>query len=307
MPLRIIFMGTPDFAAATLSALCAAGHQIVCVYSQPPRPGGRRGLELVKSPVQQRAEALGLEVRTPLNFKNPEDVEAFKSLNADVAVVVAYGLLLPKTILDGTRFGAYNGHASLLPRWRGAAPIQRAVMAGDHETGMMVMKMDAGLDTGPVALTGRIAIGPDMTAGELHDRLMQTGAELIVRAMAKLEAGHLPLTPQSADGAIYARKIDKAETRIDWSAPAIEVHNHVRGLSPFPGAWCEMEIGGKAERVKLLHTKVADGSGAPGAVLEGLTIACGDGAIAIVELQRAGGKPVTAAEFLRGAVPSRVF
>jgi methionyl-tRNA formyltransferase len=307
MPLRIIFMGTPDFAAATLSALCAAGHQIVCVYSQPPRPGGRRGLELVKSPVQQRAEALGLEVRTPPNFKNPEDVEAFRSLNADVAVVVAYGLLLPKTILEGTRFGAYNGHASLLPRWRGAAPIQRAVMAGDHETGMMVMKMDARLDTGPVALTGRIAIGPDMTAGELHDRLMQTGAELIVEAMAKLEAGHLPLTPQSADGTTYARKIDKAETRIDWSAPAIEVHNHVRGLSPFPGAWCEMEIGGKAERVKLLRTKVADGSGAPGSVLEGLTIACGDGAIAIVELQRAGGKPVTAAEFLRGAAPTRVF
>ncbi len=307
MPLNIIFMGTPDFAAATLAALHAAGHQIVCVYSQPARPGGRRGLELVKSPVQQRAEALGLDVRTPLNFKNAEDVEAFKALNADVAVVVAYGLLLPQAILDGTRLGAYNGHASLLPRWRGAAPIQRAIMAGDHETGMMVMKMDAGLDTGPVALTGRVAIGADMTAGELHDQLMQTGVAMIVEAMAKLEAGHLPLSPQATEGATYARKIDKAETRVDWSRPAIEVHNHIRGLSPFPGAWCEMEITGKAERVKLLRTKVADGSGAPGAVLEGLTIACGGGAVSIAELQRAGGKPVTAAEFLRGAAPSRVF
>ena len=307
MPLKIIFMGTPDFAAATLAALHAAGHQIACVYSQPARPGGRRGLELVKSPVQQRAETLGLEVRTPLNFKNAEDVEAFRSLNADVAVVVAYGLLLPQAILDGTRLGAYNGHASLLPRWRGAAPIQRAIMAGDRETGMMVMKMDDGLDTGPVAITGRVAIGPDMTAGELHDRLMQTGAELIVEAMARLEAGHLPLTPQAADGATYASKIDKTETPVDWSRPAIEVHNRIRGLSPFPGAWCEMEIGGKGERVKLLRTKVVRGAGTPGAVLEGLTIACGDGAITITELQRAGGKPVTAAEFLRGAAPSRVF
>ncbi len=307
MPLKIIFMGTPDFAAVTLSALQKAGHQIVCVYSQPPRPGGRRGLELVKSPVHQKAEALGLEVRTPLNFKNAEDVEAFKALNADVAVVVAYGLLLPQSILDGTRFGAYNGHASLLPRWRGAAPIQRAIMAGDKETGMMVMKMDAGLDTGPIALTGKVAITPFMTAGELHDQLMQIGAVLMVNAMVQLEADNLSLTLQETGGVTYAKKIDKAETRVDWSRPAGEVHNHIRGLSPIPGAWCQMETGGKADRVKLLRSLVVEGHGAPGAVLHGLTIACGDGAVSITELQRAGGKPLTADEFLRGAAPSRVF
>ncbi|MGB8817242.1 MAG: methionyl-tRNA formyltransferase [Rhizobiaceae bacterium] len=307
MPLRIIFMGTPEFAAATLSALHAAGHEIACVYSQPSRPGGRRGLELVKSPVQQKAEALGIEVRTPLNFKDAKDVDAFKALNADVAVVVAYGLLLPKDILDGTRLGAYNGHASLLPRWCGAAPIQRAIMAGDNETGMMVMKMDAGLDTGPVALTARVAIDADMTAGELHDRLMASGAALMIEAMARLEAGDLPLTPQAAHGATYAKKIDKAESRVDWNRPSIEVHNHVRGLSPFPGAWCEMELAGKTERVKLLRTHAAQGKGEPGQMLDGLTIACSVGAVEITELQRAGGKPVSAAEFLRGAKPSRVF
>jgi methionyl-tRNA formyltransferase len=306
MSLRIIFMGTPAFAATTLQALHDAGHLIVCVYSQPPRPGGRRGLELVKSPVHQMAEQLGLEVRTPLNFKQAEDVDAFKVLEADVAVVIAYGLLLPQAILDGTRLGAFNGHASLLPRWRGAAPIQRAIMAGDTETGMMVMKMDAGLDTGPVALTERIAITPDMTSGELHDRLMETGAKLMVEAMAKLEAGNLSLTPQAATGATYAKKIDKGETRVDWNKPAIAVHDHIRGLSPFPGAWCEMDIGGKLERIKLLRTRPADGSGKPGDILSGLTIACGTGAVAIAELQRAGGKPVSAAEFLRGAMPASV-
>jgi methionyl-tRNA formyltransferase len=307
MPLKIIFMGTPDFAATTLSALHDAGHQICCAYSQPPRPGGRRGLELVKSPVHQRAEALGLEVRTPLNFKNPSDIEAFKALEADVAVVVAYGLLLPQAILDGTRLGAFNGHASLLPRWRGAAPIQRAVMAGDEETGMMVMKMDAGIDTGPVALTGRVAIGADMTSGELHDQLKAVGAALMVMAMAQLEAGDLPLAPQASEGAVYAKKIDKAETCVDWSRPAIEVHNHIRGLSPVPGAWCEMEIGGKIERVKLLRSHRVTGSGSPGALLSGLSIACGDGAVAITELQRAGGRPITAEDFLRGAALERVF
>jgi methionyl-tRNA formyltransferase len=306
MSLRIIFMGTPAFAATTLKALHDAGHLIVCVYSQPPRPGGRRGLELVKSPVHQMAEQLGLEVRTPLNFKQAEDVDAFKVLEADVAVVIAYGLLLPQAILDGTRLGAFNGHASLLPRWRGAAPIQRAIMAGDTETGMMVMKMDTGLDTGPVALTERIAITPDMTSGELHDRLMETGAKLMVEAMAKLEAGNLSLTPQAATGATYAKKIDKGETRVDWNKPAIAVHDHIRGLSPFPGAWCEMDIGGKLERIKLLRTRPADGSGKPGDILSGLTIACGTGAVAIAELQRAGGKPVSAAEFLRGAMPASV-
>ena len=307
MPLRIIFMGTPDFAAASLAALHKAGHQIACVYSQPPRPGGRRGLEPVKSPVHQRAEALGLIVRTPLNFKDAADIEAFKDLRADVAVVVAYGLLLPQSILDGARHGAYNGHASLLPRWRGAAPIQRAIMAGDKETGMMVMKMEAGLDTGPVALTQKVTITPFMTAGELHDQLRQVGAELMVEAMAILESGALPLTPQAPHGATYARKIDKAETRVDWSKTAAEVHNYIRGLSPFPGAWCEMEIGGKLERIKLLRTIPVSENGAPGSMLNGLTIACGNGAVVITELQRAGGKPLTVDEFLHGASPSRVL
>ena len=306
MPLRIIFMGTPAFAAATLKALRDAGHQIVCVYSQPPRPGGRRGLELVKSAVHQLAEKLGLEVRTPLNFKHVEDIKEFTSLQADVAVVAAYGLLLPQAILDGTKFGAFNGHASLLPRWRGAAPIQRAIMAGDRETGMMVMKMDAGLDTGPMALMAKAEITPDMTAGELHDRLMETGADLMVEAMARLKSGELPLTQQAAEGATYAKKIDKGETRVDWTKPAVEIHNHIRGLSPFPGAWCEMDIGGKLERIKLLRTGLVDGSGKPGEILSGLTIACGKGAVDITELQRAGGKPVTAGEFLRGAAPARV-
>lgn len=299
-------MGTPEFAAATLRALHDAGHEIACVYSQPPRPGGRRGLELVKSPVHQLAEELGLEVRTPLNFRNEFDVVAFKALEADVAVVVAYGLLLPQAILDGTRLGAYNGHASLLPRWRGAAPIQRAIMAGDTETGMMVMKMDAGLDTGPVALTDRVAIDPDMTAGELHDRLMASGARLMVEAMTRLERDDLPLLPQPADGATYARKIEKGETRVNWMRPAKEVHNHLRGLSPFPGAWCEMDIGAQTERVKLLRSRRAEGSGNPGDMLGGITIACGEGAVEITQLQRAGGKAITAGEFLRGASPAKV-
>ncbi len=300
-------MGTPEFAAATLQALSDAGHKICCVYSQPPRAGGRRGLDVVKSPVQQRAEMLGLTVRTPLNFKASEDVEAFRSLNADVAVVVAYGLLLPKAILEGTKFGAYNGHASLLPRWRGAAPIQRAIMAGDKQTGMMVMKMDVGLDTGPVALTQIVPIGDEITAGELHDALMAVGAKLMVEAMAKLEAGDLPLTAQASDGAIYAKKIDKAETRIDWSKSANEVHNHIRGISPFPGAWCEMEIAGKVERVKILASQISDGSGSAGTVIDGLTIACGTKSIAVTLLQRAGGKALTATEFLRGASVSKVI
>ncbi len=300
-------MGTPEFAAATLQALSDAGHKVCCVYSQPPRAGGRRGLDVVKSPVQQRAEMLGLTVRTPLNFKASEDVEAFRSLNADVAVVVAYGLLLPKAILEGTKFGAYNGHASLLPRWRGAAPIQRAIMAGDKQTGMMVMKMDVGLDTGPVALTQIVPIGDEITAGELHDALMAVGAKLMVEAMAKLEAGDLPLTAQASDGAIYAKKIDKAETRIDWSKSANEVHNYIRGISPFPGAWCEMEIAGKVERVKILASQISDGSGSAGTVIDGLTIACGTKSIAVTLLQRAGGKALTATEFLRGASVSKVI
>lgn len=302
MALRVIFMGTPEFSAATLQAVADAGHEIVAVYSQPPRPAGRRGLELTRSPVHQLGESLGVEVRTPTSLKGEDEQAAFKALNADVAVVVAYGLLLPKAILEGTRLGAFNGHASLLPRWRGAAPIQRAIMAGDAETGMMIMKMDVGLDTGPVALTERVVIGPDMTAGALHDALMGAGASLMVEALDKLEAGTLTLTPQDEDGATYAKKIDKAETRIDWSQAASDVHNRIRGLSPFPGAWCEMEFGGKAERVKLLGSTLADGNGAPGTVLDdALTIACGTGAVRLTELQRAGGKALVATEFLRGA------
>ncbi len=301
MPLRIIFMGTPDFSVPVLKALHAAGHEIVAVYSQPPRPAGRRGLELKASPVHEAAEALGIEVRTPINFKAEEDREAFRALNADVAVVVAYGLLLPKAILEGTRLGCYNGHASLLPRWRGAAPIQRAIMAGDAETGMMVMKMDVGLDTGPVALTARIAIGETMTAGELHDALSEAGAALMVEAMGKLEAGDLPLTPQPEDGVLYAAKISKEETHIDFAKPARDVHNHIRGLSTFPGAWFEAEIGGKVERIKVLASALADGEGEAGTVIgEDATIACGSGAVRLVRLQKAGGKPLEAKEFLRG-------
>lgn len=301
MSLRIIFMGTPEFSVPTLRALVDAGHDIAAVYTQPPRPGGRRGLDLQKSPVHQAAELLGLPVLTPLNFKAEEDRAEFKAFNADVAVVVAYGLLLPEAILSGTRLGCYNGHASLLPRWRGAAPIQRAIMAGDTETGMMVMQMEKGLDTGPVALTTHVAIEPNMTAGELHDSLMLAGARLMREAMLKLEDGDLPLTPQAEDGVLYAAKIDKAETRIQFSRSSQDVHNHIRGLSPFPGAWFEMEIGGKPERVKVLATEMASGMGEAGSVLDdALTIACASGAVRLLRLQKAGGKPMLAADFLRG-------
>ena len=301
MTLRLIFMGTPDFSVPTLRALAAAGHEIAAVYSQPPRPAGRRGLELTPSPVHRAAEDLGFEVRTPVSFKSETEQEAFRALGADAAIVVAYGLLLPRPILEGTRLGCFNGHASLLPRWRGAAPIQRAIMAGDDETGMMVMKMDVGLDTGPVALTKQIAIGPDMTGGELHDRLSAAGAALMVEAMAKLERGELTLTPQPAEGVTYARKVDKAETRIDWTRPAREVHDTVRALSPFPGAWCEISVNGKPERLKVLRTTRAEGPGEPGEVLDdALSIACGDGAVRLLEVQRAGGRPMTAQDFLRG-------
>ena len=295
-------MGTPDFAAATLRAVADAGHAIAAVYTQPPRPAGRRGLELTKSPVHRLAGELGAEVRTPASLKGEVEQNAFRALGADVAVVVAYGLLLPKVILEGTRLGAFNGHASLLPRWRGAAPIQRAIMAGDDETGMMIMKMDEGLDTGPVALSERVAILPDMTAGALHDRLMAVGARLMVEALDRLEAGTLTLAAQRAAGATYARKIAKEDSRIDWTRPAAEVHNRIRGLSPFPGAWCETTTGGRSERVKVLRSVMAAGSGAPGTVLDdGLAIACGEGAVRLMEVQRAGGRPMTAGDFMHGA------
>lgn len=246
-------------------------------------------------------ERLGIPVLTPANFKDAADRQTFRGFGADVAVVVAYGLLLPEEILSGTRYGCYNGHASLLPRWRGAAPIQRAIMAGDRETGMMVMKMDKGLDTGPVALAQSVPIDEMVTAGELHDRLMQVGAVLMTEAMARLEAGELPLAPQAQEGVAYAAKISKEETRIDFSRPAAEVHNHIRGLSPFPGAWFELDIAGRRERVKVLASEMSEGEGAPGEVLDHTPrIACGEGAVRLTRLQRAGGKALDAADFLRG-------
>lgn len=300
MSLNVVFMGTPAFSVPVLDALVNAGHRIVAVYSQPPRPAGR-GMELTKSPVHARAESLGLDVRTPRTLKDAAEQTAFADLKADVAVVVAYGLLLPKAVLDAPKHGCLNLHGSLLPRWRGAAPIERAVMAGDQETGVEVMHMAEGLDTGPVALTARVEIGPDETSGHLRERLSILGADLMAEALVQLEAGALPSIPQSDDGVLYAAKIQKAETRIDWSKPAAEVHNHLRGLSPAPGAWCEMPIGSKLERVKILATTMAEGSGQPGEVLDGaLTIACGSGAIRLVTLQKAGGKPVDATAFMRG-------
>ncbi|MCX8995800.1 methionyl-tRNA formyltransferase [Rhizobiaceae bacterium BDR2-2] len=302
MTLRIVFMGTPDFSVPVLEGLARAGHEIVAVYTQPPRPGGRRGLEPVPSPVHRTADALGLPVLTPVNFKAQEDGERFRAFGADVAVVVAYGLLLPEAILTGTRLGCYNGHASLLPRWRGAAPIQRAIMAGDRKTGMMVMKMDKGLDTGPVALTREIAIGPDMTAGELHDALSPLAASAMIEAMERLEAGDLPLTPQPEEGVLYAAKISKEETRVEFSKPAADVHNHIRGLAPVPGAWFELTVNGRPERVKILGSTIGDGNGQAGEVLDGLplTVACGEGAVRLTTLQKAGGKPLAAVDFLRG-------
>jgi methionyl-tRNA formyltransferase len=302
--MRIIFMGTPEYAAPTLEALHQAGHEIVAVYSQPPRPAGRRGLEVLPSPVHRTAERLGIPVFTPKSLRNEEQQAAFRALDADAAVVVAYGLILPKAILDAPRLGAWNGHASLLPRWRGAAPIQRAIMSGDTETGVMIMKMDEGLDTGPVALTETLAITPSTTTGELHDILSRVTAELMVEAMARLETGELPVTPQPDDGVSYAAKISKAETRVDFSKSAQQVHDHVRGLAPSPGAWFELDTGGRSERVKLLATELADvgkQQAAPGTVVDdGLTIACGEGAIRLLTLQKAGGKPLAAGDFLRG-------
>ncbi|QKC80747.1 methionyl-tRNA formyltransferase [Mesorhizobium sp. NZP2077] len=308
MPLRVIFMGTPEFSVPTLRAIAEAGHEISGVYTQPPRAAGRRGLELTPSPVQREAERLGVEVRTPTSLKSEAEQAAFHALQADIAVVVAYGLLLPKAILDAPRLGCINGHASLLPRWRGAAPMQRAIMAGDLESGMMVMRMEEGLDTGPVGLLEKCAVDPDMTAGDLHDRLMSVGAALMVEALARLERNTLTFTAQAAEGVTYARKIDKSETHVDWTRPAAEVHNHIRGLSPFPGAWSEIDIGGRMERLKLLRSTLSQGlspledSGESGGILDDrLTVACGAGAVRLVEVQRAGGKPAAASEFLRGA------
>jgi methionyl-tRNA formyltransferase len=298
LALRLVFMGTPEFAVPTLLELVGSGHEIAAVYTRAPKPAGRRGLALTPSPVAREAERFGLPVLTPKTLKEVDAAAAMRAHSADAAVVVAYGLILPKPILDGFPLGAFNLHASLLPRWRGAAPIHRAIMAGDKETGVMVMKMDEGLDTGPIAMAERVAIGPDVTTGDLHDELARLGAKLMPVALGALECGSLVLTPQAAEGATYAGKIDKRETTIDWTQPWKKVHDHCRGLSPFPGAWFELPGVG---RIKVLRTTRGDGAGAPGRVLdERLTVACGDGAVRIVELQRSGGKPMSAEEFLRG-------
>ena len=296
-----MFMGTPDFAVPTLRAILEAGHEVVAVYSQPPRAAGR-GMALRKSPVQQAAEETGLAVLTPERLKSAEEPARFGSLTPDVAVVVAYRLILPKPILDAPKYGALNLHASLLPRWRGAAPINRAIMAGDTETGVAVMRITEGLDAGPVCLEARAPIGADETAGELHDALATRGARLMVHALSALEGGGLDCRPQAEGGVTYAEKIDPAETRIDWSRPAREVHNLIRGLSPYPGAWFEIDLNGKPERIKALRSTLANGSGAPGLALDNkLTIACGEGAVRLVEVQRAAKRPMSADDFLRGA------
>ena len=298
--MRIIFMGTPEFSVPTLVELVARGHDIAAVYTRAPKPAGR-GQDLRKSPVHVAAEGFGLEVRTPKNFKDPADVEAFAALEADVAVVAAYGLLLPKAILDAPKYGCLNLHGSALPRWRGAAPIQRAVMAGDPATAAMVMRMDEGLDTGAVALSEIIPIGLNVTAGDLHDEMMVRGADLMARAIEALSRDALEFTPQTEDGVTYAKKIEKAEARIDFAKPAREVHDHIRGLSPFPGAWFELDLAGKPVRIKVLRSELADGSGAPGTIIgDNLTIACGDGAVRLIQIQREGKAAMDADAFLRG-------
>ena len=292
--MRVAFMGTPEFALPTLKALIAAGHDVIGVYSQPPAPAGR-GKKLKPSPVHAFAEAEVLKVFTPKSMRDSDAQAEFASLNADVAVVVAFGQILPQVVLDTPKYGCVNVHASLLPRWRGAAPIHRAIMAGDAETGVCIMQMEAGLDTGPVLLRQATPIAPEDTTGSLHDRLSAMGAALIVEALARLD--ELEPEPQPGDGVTYADKIDKSEARVDWAAPAVEVDGKIRGLSPFPGAWIEVE----GQRIKLLGSRVAEGRGAPGEVLdEALTVACGEGAVQVLRLQRAGRGPQDAEEFLRG-------
>ncbi|HVV42194.1 MAG TPA: methionyl-tRNA formyltransferase [Nitrobacter sp.] len=300
MSLRLIFMGTPDFAVPTLVTLAARGHEIVAVYTREAKPSGR-GMKLQPSPVAREAQRLGIPVLTPKTLKTQDALDEFRSHGADAAVVVAYGMILPQAILDAVPRGCYNLHASLLPRWRGAAPINRAIMAGDTESGVMVMKMDAGLDTGDVAMAERIAVTDAMTASDLHDALAPLGADLMVRAIGALERGGLQLTKQSGEGVTYATKIEKAEARIDWRRPARDVLRHIHGLSPFPGAWCEMPIDNEQVRVKVLRCELAEGGGKPGELRDDrLTIACGEGAIRVRELQRAGKAPMAADDFLRG-------
>jgi methionyl-tRNA formyltransferase len=299
MPLSLIFMGTPEFAVPTLRALAEHGHKIVAIYTREAKPA-KRGMRLQSSPVELEARARNILVFTPKTLKTSEAEAEFRAHDADAAVVVAYGMILPQAILDAPKLGCFNLHASLLPRWRGAAPIQRAIMAGDTESGVMVMKMDAGLDTGDVAMAERIAITDAMTVDDLHDALAPLGARLMARAVGALELGDLRLSPQSEVGVTYAAKIEKAEARIDWAKPARKVLRHIHGLSPFPGAWCEMPIEGEA-RVKILRCELAEGSGVPGKLLDDrLTIACKEGAIRILELQRPGKQPMKTSDFLRG-------
>ena len=294
--MRLIFMGTPDFAVPTLIELAARGHEIAAVYTRAPKPAGR-GMDLQRTPIEREARRLALPVRTPKTLKDDDVQKIFHAYNADAAVVVAYGLILPKPILEAPRLGCFNVHASLLPRWRGAAPINRAIMAGDAESGVTIMKMDEGLDTGDMAMAERTAIRADMTAGELHDALSRVGADLMQRVLAAAERDSLSLTPQPANGVTYAEKISKNETRIDWGKPWKQVHDHIRGLSPFPGAWFELD----GVRVKVLRSTRGESAGPPGTLLDNrLTVACGDGAVHLVQVQRAGRQPMSADEFLRG-------
>ncbi|WP_375625464.1 MULTISPECIES: methionyl-tRNA formyltransferase [unclassified Bartonella] len=309
MALRLAFMGTPDFSVPILHALLDAGHDVVAVYSQPPRPAGRRGLKLIPSAVQSAAQEKSIPIFTPQTLKTIEQQEQFAALSVDAAIVVAYGLLLPKAILETPRFGCFNAHASLLPRWRGAAPIQRAIMAGDKETGIMIMKMDEGLDTGPIALSRSIPITDNTTTAELLNKLSHIGAELMVETLSTLEKGQLKLTPQSEEGITYAAKIKKEETRINWTKPAEFIHRHIRALSSSPGCWCNMNIGGREERVKILDSRLTTGPSLEIGRIEpdSLIVHCGQGRIEITSLQRSGGKVLDSATFLRGAHISAVF
>jgi len=301
MPLRIVFMGTPDFAVPVLAEIIGQGHEVVAVYTRAPAQGGR-GMAERPSPVHAMAERFGIPVFHPKTLRSEEAAATFASLGADVGVVVAYGMILPKAILDAPELGCLNLHASLLPRWRGAAPIQRAVMAGDAETGVAVMRMEEGLDTGPVAMVERVTIGPDMTAGELHDVLSRLGADLMARALAALSRGALTFVPQPEEGVTYAKKITNDEARIDWSRPAGAVHNQIRGLSPFPGAFFEADFGKGPERVRVLRSTLIEGGGAPGTLVDdAFTVACGEGAVRLLQVQRAGRGAVSGADFLRGA------
>ncbi|MCF4126357.1 methionyl-tRNA formyltransferase [Methylobacterium sp. SyP6R] len=300
MPLKVVFMGTPDFAVPTLAEIVGGGHEVVAVYTRAPAPAGR-GMALRPSPVQALAEKFGLPVLTPTSLRTEEAAETFRSHEADVAVVVAYGMILPPAILDAPSLGCLNLHASLLPRWRGAAPIQRAVMAGDTETGVAVMRMEPGLDTGPVGMIERMGITPDMTSGELHDRLMPLGADLMARALGALERGNLQFRAQSAEGVVYAHKITNEEARLDWSQPAQTLHDRVRGLSPFPGAYLMADLGRGTERVKVLRARLAEGSGEPGTLLDTAgTVACGEGCLRLVTVQPAGKGAMAFADFARG-------